>query len=423
LGSPRVITDKNGNVISRRDFLPFGDEIGVDTIQTSNRSNNPQYATADKVRQKYTGYQKDEETKLDFAEARMYQNKHGRFTAVDPLMASGRPINPQTFNRYVYTGNNPINYTDPSGLDYCRDGNNVVTYSASGNCGSGTNVTGTYGTVSQVGPVQGSSGNERVGSVVFFHKNRIEVIRNPTQEQRNLAKQQTGLKTAEVTISGGSAAEICTTESQQPSSIFTPAPLTPLPLGNSNGSGQSHNNNGANSISAGEADNTGPIGLALEYFTGTGQKDRQFGPDSEMTKEMRTSPMLDYHRNIFINQGGGSYDSQIYANVHDKYPPRYGFPDASDGPWTSGINLSRQFVGSFNVKITELKDSNGNFNGDALFEARNPTHFNSFLYGSGFEKIGINIPSWNRSKDLTVYRIMGRTDQTFWWIEKGVIKR
>ncbi len=27
LGSPRVITDKNGNVISRRDFMPFGEEI------------------------------------------------------------------------------------------------------------------------------------------------------------------------------------------------------------------------------------------------------------------------------------------------------------------------------------------------------------------------------------------------------------
>ncbi len=27
LGSPRVITDKSGNVISRRDFMPFGEEI------------------------------------------------------------------------------------------------------------------------------------------------------------------------------------------------------------------------------------------------------------------------------------------------------------------------------------------------------------------------------------------------------------
>jgi RHS repeat-associated protein len=251
LGSPRVITDKNGNVISRRDFMPFGEEIGVDTIQTSNRSNNPQYATADKVRQKYTGYQKDEETKLDFAEARMYQNKHGRFTAVDPLMASASPINPQTFNRYVYTGNNPINYTDPSGLDYCssNDGKNTITYSASGDCGpDARNVTGTYDIVTRVGNIFGPIGAQ-VGSVVFYHKNRVELIENPTQEQRNLAEQQKGFKNVEVTISATSADEICTTESQQPSSIFTPAALTPLPSlsGNGNGSGQTESGNGNSS--------------------------------------------------------------------------------------------------------------------------------------------------------------------------------
>jgi len=30
LGSPRVLTDSLGNVVSRRDFLPFGEEIYAD---------------------------------------------------------------------------------------------------------------------------------------------------------------------------------------------------------------------------------------------------------------------------------------------------------------------------------------------------------------------------------------------------------
>lgn len=68
------------------------------------------------MRQKFTGYQKDEESGLDFAEARMYENRHGRFTAIDPLLASGKSANPQSFNRYVYVLNNPLIYTDPSGL-------------------------------------------------------------------------------------------------------------------------------------------------------------------------------------------------------------------------------------------------------------------------------------------------------------------
>ncbi|MBK8150803.1 MAG: hypothetical protein IPK58_22030 [Acidobacteria bacterium] len=59
---------------------------------------------------------KDIETGLDFAEARMYENRHGRFTAVDPLLASGKSANPQTFNRYTYVMNSPLVNTDPTGL-------------------------------------------------------------------------------------------------------------------------------------------------------------------------------------------------------------------------------------------------------------------------------------------------------------------
>jgi len=46
----------------------------------------------------------------------MYENRHGRFTAVDPLLASGKSPNPQTFNRFVYVLNNPLILTDPDGL-------------------------------------------------------------------------------------------------------------------------------------------------------------------------------------------------------------------------------------------------------------------------------------------------------------------
>jgi RHS repeat-associated protein len=111
--SPRVITNSLGEVVSRRDFMPFGEEA------ISNIGERPatlKYGAIDSVRQKFTGYQKDDETELDFAEARMYENRHGRFTAVDPLLASGKSANPQSFNRYVYVMNNPIVFTDPTGL-------------------------------------------------------------------------------------------------------------------------------------------------------------------------------------------------------------------------------------------------------------------------------------------------------------------
>jgi len=115
LGSPRVISDQSGAVLSRRDFMPFGEDL-KDGIGA--RSNSNKYGIDDKVREGFTGYEKDKETGLDFAEARMYENRHGRFTAVDPLLASGKSSNPQTFNRYIYAGNNPVLFVDTTGEDW-----------------------------------------------------------------------------------------------------------------------------------------------------------------------------------------------------------------------------------------------------------------------------------------------------------------
>ncbi len=126
LGSPRIITDQFGQIKSRRDFMPFGEDLfnGVGA-----RTESLKYGSStDDIKQKFTGYLKDSETGLDFAEARMYENRHGRFTAVDPLMASGKSANPQTFNRFVYVGNNPLDRVDPDGEDWYRARHVRVTY-------------------------------------------------------------------------------------------------------------------------------------------------------------------------------------------------------------------------------------------------------------------------------------------------------
>lgn len=109
LNSPRVLTNSNGEVISRRDFMPFGESL------LTSRSGPDKYGVFDGLRKGFTGYEKDEETQLNFAEARYYNDLHGRFTTVDPLLASGNNSNPQTFNRYAYAGNNPTLRTDPNG--------------------------------------------------------------------------------------------------------------------------------------------------------------------------------------------------------------------------------------------------------------------------------------------------------------------
>ena len=56
-------------------------------------------------------------TGLDYFGARYFSGAQGRFTSPDPLLASGRPENPQTWNRYAYVSNNPLRSIDPTGLE------------------------------------------------------------------------------------------------------------------------------------------------------------------------------------------------------------------------------------------------------------------------------------------------------------------
>ena len=124
LGSPRITTDKDGAVISRRDFMPFGEEIS-----TSQRAARTDY-TGDNIRKRFTGYERDGESELDFAQARYYNSSHGRFTSVDPLKASANVRNPQTLNRYSYVMNSPYKFIDPTGLMgeyYDRNGSYIGT--------------------------------------------------------------------------------------------------------------------------------------------------------------------------------------------------------------------------------------------------------------------------------------------------------
>jgi RHS repeat-associated protein len=104
LGSVRVVTDQNQNVVARHDFLPFGEEW-----------NPPANAKEKKL---FTGHERDANTGLDYFGARYYRPQVGRFTTVDPLMTVGENlVDPQRWNRYAYAKNNPIRYVDPDGRD------------------------------------------------------------------------------------------------------------------------------------------------------------------------------------------------------------------------------------------------------------------------------------------------------------------
>jgi RHS repeat-associated protein len=74
------------------------------------------FSAASNLMNQFTSKERDVETGLDYFGARYYSGAQGRFTAPDPLLNSGRPDRPQSWNRYSYVLNNPLRYTDPTGL-------------------------------------------------------------------------------------------------------------------------------------------------------------------------------------------------------------------------------------------------------------------------------------------------------------------
>lgn len=65
----------------------------------------------------FTTYDRSNVASLDYAVNRSYSSGQGRFTTVDPIgMASGSILDPQSNNLYAYTQNNPVDFTDPTGL-------------------------------------------------------------------------------------------------------------------------------------------------------------------------------------------------------------------------------------------------------------------------------------------------------------------
>ena len=117
LGSTRLVTDASGNSTRCYDYLPFGEEIpngyGGRTASCFGATSYP--SAPDAVSEKFTGKERDAETGLDYFGARYFSGTQGRFTSPDKLFADQHLENPQSWNLYAYTLNNPLRYIDDNG--------------------------------------------------------------------------------------------------------------------------------------------------------------------------------------------------------------------------------------------------------------------------------------------------------------------
>ncbi|HKV37219.1 MAG TPA: RHS repeat-associated core domain-containing protein [Pyrinomonadaceae bacterium] len=110
---PRTITGTSGAVIARHDYLPFGDDL---LNNVGMRTAGQGYGGTEAARQKYAAMENDEATGLSHTLWRKYDSLSARWTTPDPYIASMTLTDPQTFNRYSYVNNDPLNHVDPAGL-------------------------------------------------------------------------------------------------------------------------------------------------------------------------------------------------------------------------------------------------------------------------------------------------------------------
>jgi RHS repeat-associated protein len=137
LGSTSLVTDSSGAVINETKYKAWGET---------------RYSSGNEVTEyQYTGqYSYESDFGLYFYNARFYDPSLGRFAQADTIVPSGV----QGLDRYAYTLNNPINYTDPSGhvptdcfgTNYCGASNsNLLSngrrgVSGLGRAGGGLNI-------------------------------------------------------------------------------------------------------------------------------------------------------------------------------------------------------------------------------------------------------------------------------------------
>ena len=100
-----LAVDRLGSIRrSGKDYFPYGQEA-------------PTTTAGDK--EKYATYKHDAATDLSYADQRYYATGVGRFMTADPYTASGGASEPGSWNRYSYSGRDPVNLRDPSGLIEC----------------------------------------------------------------------------------------------------------------------------------------------------------------------------------------------------------------------------------------------------------------------------------------------------------------
>lgn len=125
LGSTDTLVDENGVVVERMSFDAHGSRRAAASGTGLWASLLPAVAPTDinpqvnaETTRGFTGHEHVDRMGLIHMNGRLYDPLLGRMLSPDPIVQE--PYNAQNLNRYSYVLNNPLSYTDPSGLSFVK---------------------------------------------------------------------------------------------------------------------------------------------------------------------------------------------------------------------------------------------------------------------------------------------------------------
>ncbi|MCX2795992.1 hypothetical protein OQJ62_13785 [Microbulbifer thermotolerans] len=116
LGSVEKVTDESGTVILDTAFDPYGGRRQSNWSGDISQQQLEELLLAQGLttRRGYTGHEHLDRAGLIHMNGRIYDPTLGRFLSPDPIVQA--PTYSQSWNRYTYAFNSPMNFTDPSGF-------------------------------------------------------------------------------------------------------------------------------------------------------------------------------------------------------------------------------------------------------------------------------------------------------------------
>jgi RHS repeat-associated protein len=103
VSSVKVTLNGQGNVLMRHEYLPYGEQFSPsgEDEEVGGRG------------AKFNAQEKDQESGLDFFNARHYDSEVAHFVSADTVVDG--EYSSHGWNRYMYTHGNPVKYADPTG--------------------------------------------------------------------------------------------------------------------------------------------------------------------------------------------------------------------------------------------------------------------------------------------------------------------